>query len=73
MEFQEYMDLPAGKDDCQICNGSGDVQCCAGEHYYTDTCDCVMVEHYKSEKYKDLDMSKFHQKMLDRTIELRNM
>ena len=52
MTFQEYMDLPAGKDDCQICNGSGDVQCCAGEHYYTDTCDCVMVEHYKSEKYK---------------------
>ena len=73
MEFQEYMDLPAGKDDCQICNGSGDVQCCAGEHYYTDTCDCVMVEHYKSEKYKDLDMSKFHQNMLNRTIELRNM
>ena len=47
MEFQEYMDLPAGKDDCQICNGSGDVQCCAGEHYYTDDCDCVMIQYWE--------------------------
>ena len=48
MDFQEYMDLPAGKDDCQICNGSGDVQCCAGEHYYTDTCYCVLIKYWEN-------------------------
>ena len=73
MEFKEYMDLPAGKDDCQICEGSGEVSVTRGEWYGRDTCDCVMVEHYKSDKYKDLDMSNMHQSMLDRTIELRNM
>ena len=25
-------------EDCICCWGDGEVQCCAGEHYYTDTC-----------------------------------
>ena len=33
--------------DCICCWGDGDVQCCAGEHYYYDTCYCVLIKYWK--------------------------
>ena len=54
MDFKEYIDLPQADENCELCKGEGEVQCCRGESYYYDECDCVMVKHYKSEKYLDL-------------------
>ena len=34
-------------EDCIACWGDGEVQCCAGEHYYTDTCYCVLIKYWK--------------------------
>ena len=73
MDFKEYIDLPQADENCELCKGEGEVQCCRGESYYYDECDCVMVKHYKSEKYLDLKMAKMHQGMLDYTIKMRNL
>ena len=73
MDFKEYMDLPEANENCELCNGEGEVQVCSGEHYGENICDCVMVKHYKSEKYLNLKMAKMHQGMLDYTIKMRNI
>ena len=63
--------LPAGKDDCEICNGSGDVQCCAGEHYYTDTCYCVLLKYWK--KIGNEFMADGYKKLLANVIRLKTI
>ena len=69
---EDYMwNLQSGKDDCEICEGSGDVQCCAGEHYYYDDCNCVMIQYWE-DKGNDF-MVDGYKKILANNIRLRNM
>ena len=63
--------LPTGKDDCEICNGDGEVQCCAGEHYYYDDCNCVMIQYWE-DKGNEF-MADGHRKMLANTLKWRNI
>ena len=69
---EDYMwNLPSGKDDCEICEGSGDVQCCAGEHYYIDDCNCRMIKYWE-DKGNEF-MADGHRKMLANTLKWRNI
>ena len=69
---EDYMwNLPSGKDDCEICEGSGDVQCCAGEHYYTDTCYCVLIKYWK--KIGNMFMVDGYEKLLANVIRLKTL
>ena len=57
--------------DCIVCWGDGDVQCCAGEYYYTDTCYCVLVKYWKNIGNKF--MADGFQKLLDNLIKLKTI
>ena len=63
--------LPTADEDCVICDGDGDVQCCAGEHYYYDDCHCVMIKYWE-EKGNEF-MADGYRKMLANVIRLRGM
>ena len=64
-------DFPTGKEDCELCNGDGEIQCCAGEHYYNDDCNCVMIQYWES-KGNDF-MVDGYKKLLTNNIKLRSM
>ena len=70
-EEDRIWNLPSGDDDCELCNGSGDVQCCAGEHYYIDDCDCRMIKYWE-DKGNEF-MADGHRKMLADTLKWRNI
>jgi len=63
--------LPSGKEDCEICNGDGEVQCCAGEHYYTDDCNCVMIQYWEGKGNEF--MADGYRKILANNLKLRSM
>ena len=67
----DLFNLPSGKDDCQLCEGSGDVQCCRGEYYYTDTCDCVLIQYWEDKGNKH--MASGYKKMYEKTLYYRNI
>ena len=58
-------------EDCIACWGDGEVQCCAGEHYYTDDCDCVMIQYWEGKGNEF--MVDGHRKMLANTLKWRNI
>ena len=64
-------DFPTGKVDCVMCNGEGEVQCCAGEHYYNDDCSCVLIQYWEN-KGNDF-MVDGYKKILANNIKLRSM
>ena len=64
-------DFPTGKDDCVICEGSGEVQCCAGEHYYTDTCYCVLIKYWN--KVGNMFMVDGYEKLLANVIKYKTI
>ena len=69
---EDYMwNLPAGNEDCELCNGSGDLQCCAGEHYYTDTCYCVLIKYWK--KIGNMFMVDGYEKLLANVIKYKTI
>ena len=70
-EEDRIWNLPSGDDDCELCNGSGDVQCCRGEYYYTDTCDCVLIQYW--ENVGNEHMANGYREIYDNIIRLRNM
>jgi hypothetical protein len=57
--------------DCIVCWGEGDVQCCAGEHYYTDTCYCVLLKYWK--KIGNAFMVDGYEKLLANVIKLKTI
>ena len=63
--------LPTGKDDCPLCEGDGEVQCCAGEHYYYDDCNCVLIQYW--ENVGNEHMANGYRQIYDNTIRLRNL
>ena len=64
-------DFPIGKEDCELCNGDGEIQCCAGEHYYTDTCYCVLIKYWK--KIGNKFMADGYEKLLANVIRLKTL
>ena len=69
--YDRMFNLPAGKDDCEVCEGSGDVQCSRGEAYYYDDCHCVMLQYWE-DKGNEF-MADGYRKMLANVIKLRNL
>ena len=57
--------------DCICCWGNGEVQCCAGEHYYTDTCYCVLIKYWK--KIGNKFMADGMEKLLANVIRLKTL
>ena len=57
--------------DCICCWGNGDVQCCAGEHYYTDTCYCVLIKYW--EKIGNKFMVDGMKKLLANVVRLKTL
>ena len=58
-------------EDCIACWGDGEVQCCAGEHYYTDTCYCVLIKYWK--KIGNAFMVDGYEKLLANVIKLKTL
>ena len=57
--------------DCIACWGDGEVQCCAGEHYYTDTCYCVLIKYWK--KIGNLFMVDGYEKLLANVVKYKTI
>ena len=57
--------------DCIVCWGDGDVQCCAGEHYYNDDCNCVLLQYWETKGNEF--MVDGYKKLLANNIKLRSM
>ena len=68
---EDYMWMPAGDDNCGLCQGSGDLQCCAGEHYYTRDCYCVLIKYWEDKG--NFFMANAQKKFLERTLYYRNL
>ena len=70
--FSDRFDnFPTGKDDCELCSGDGEVQCCAGEHYYYDDCSCVLIKYWENKG--NPFMVDGYKKILANNIKLRSM
>ena len=70
--FSDRMDnFPTGKEDCELCNGDGEVQCCVGEHYYKDDCNCVLLQYWENKGNEF--MVDGYRKLLANNIKLMNM
>ena len=63
--------LPEADENCEMCNGDGDVQCCAGEHYYYDDCSCVLIKYWENKG--NPFMVDGYKKILANNIKLRSM